>query len=157
MTADLNTRFCLAQNVFGNGTTVESTDWIDLKVAQDVGGGTDVCVEILVTTTFSGGTSAQFVLSAVDVDGLNPVNLDATLAIPVASLVAPTAGLNGITVGGTRLLLRVSAKNALPAATLKWLRLRTVNVGNNAAGAITAQLIHDTSTVFPGKAYAAGF
>lgn len=146
MTADLSLQFCAAQSVFGNGTTVQSTDWLDLGVARDLAGGRPVCVEIIVTTAFAGGTSAAFALQAVDSAGANPVVLDQTPTFPVASLVA-----------GARILLRMSPKNALPASNLTALRLAVVNVGNNTAGAISAQLVPEASTQRGSKAVASGW
>lgn len=157
MTADITTFFCQAQNVFGNGTTVSSTDWIDIKKAQDMaGGGKGPFVEIVVTTTFLTGTSAQFQLVACDAAGANPVVLDTTRAIPIAELVAPTAGV-GMTRGGTRIALQMSPQKALPSAALTHLRVQVVNVGNNTAGAISAHLTPDVPTNEEGKAYAAAW
>jgi hypothetical protein len=154
MTADITTFFCQAQNVFGNGTTVSSTDWIDIKKAQDMAGGGDgPFVEIIVTTTFLTGTSAQFQLVACDAAGANPVVLDTTRAIPIAELVAPTVNPSGV----TRLSLRMSPQKGLPGPTLTHLRVQVVNVGNNTAGAISAQLTPDVPTNESAKAYAAGW
>lgn len=156
MSADINLQFCSAQNVFGNGTTVQSTDWIDWKVAQDLGGGNPPVVEIIVTTTAAGGTSMQFQLCAVNSAGANPVVLDSTPAIAIAQLVAPAAGTPPPS-GGKVIHLRMSPKTSLPAATLTHLRLQTVNVGNNSAGAISAHLIPEAAAASPTKAYAAGY
>lgn len=156
MSADINLQFCAAQNVFGNGTTVQSTDWIDWKVAQDLAGGHPPSVEIIVTTTFAGGTSAQFQLCAVDSAGANPVVLDTTPAIAIAQLVAPAAGTPPPS-GGKVIHLRLSPKSSLPTSTLTHLRLQTVNVGNNTAGAITAHLIPEAAAASPNKAYPVGY
>lgn len=156
MTADLSQLFCTAQNVFGNGTTVSSTDWLDMKVAQDWAGGREPVVEIIVTTTFAGGTSATFQLVAVDSAGANPVVLDTTPAIAIANLVASVAGSPG-DLKGSRILLRMSPKMSLPASTLTHLRVQCVNVGNNTAGAISAHLTQDAGSVAPGKAYPSSF
>lgn len=156
MTADISLQFCSAQNVFATDTTVDSTDWLDMKVAQDWAAGKAPVVEIIVTTTFSGGTSAQFQLLAVDAAGGNAVVLDQTPAIAIAGLVAPVAGTPG-NLKGTTVHLRMSPKNALPTATLTHLRVRTVNVGANAAGAISAHLLPEVSSQHPGKAYPVGY
>lgn len=158
MTADITTFFCQAQNVFGNGTTVSSTDWIDVKRAQDMAGGGDgPVVEVVVTTTFAGGTTAQFQLVAVDAAGANPVVLDTTPPIPIAQLVAPAVNPSGVAVGGTRLALQMSPQKQLPAATLTHLRVQCVNVGNNTAGAISAQLAPEVPTNESAKAYPASW
>lgn len=152
--ADLNLQFCTAQAVFGNGTTVTSTDWIDWKVAMDLAGGNEPVLEVRVTTTASGGTSMQFQLTAVDSAGNNPVVLDTTPAIAVAALVAP-AGTPPM--GGTIVRLRMSPQKTPPTVLRTHLRLQVVNVGNNTAGAISAQLVPEAATADPTKAYAAGY
>ncbi len=154
MSQDLQTTFCTAQAVFGNGTTVSSTDWVDMKVAQDNAGGGDIEVEIIVTTSFVGGTSGEFQLCAVDAAGANPVVLDTSRAIAIASLIAPGASA---AIGGTRIVLRMDPKQALPAANLTALRVQCVNVGNNSAGSISAALVPQAGTMFPGKAYPTGY
>lgn len=154
MSADLNLVFCNAQNVFGNGTSVDSTDWIDWKVAQDIAGGQAPVVEVLVTTSFATGTSLEIQLLAVDSAGANPVVLDRTPAIPIAELVAPTGTPP---MGGSIRHLRVSPKAAHPTSTLTHLRLRFVNVGNNTAGAVTGHIVPEAASVRPTKAVASGF
>lgn len=139
MTADVSLLFCTAQDVFGNGTTVSSTDWLDMRVVQDWAAGTGPVVEVIVTTPFAGGTAVRFEVVAVDAAGANPVVLDTTPTIALANV-------------GSRVLLRMSPQRALPAG-LSHLRLRCVNVGNNSAGAITAALTDETSSQFPSKAY----
>lgn len=158
MAADLGLQFTggVPQNFFGNGTTVDSTDWIDWKVAMDLAGGKAPEVEVMITTSFATGTSARFQLVAVDSAGANPVVLDETPAIAIAGLVAPTSA-GGTVMGGTRLQLRMSAKGALPTATLTHLRVRCVNVGNNTAGAAIVHLVPDAATTRPGKDYPAAF
>lgn len=149
MTADINTLFCTLQNVSGNGTTVQSTDWIDGKVAQDWAGGVPPDVEIIVGTAPTGGTSQQFQLCAVASDGTNAspaVILATTMPILIANLTA-----------GSRHILRVSPIVGIPAATLTHLRLQTVNVGNNANGTISAQLVPIAATTGPAKAYPAAY
>jgi len=154
MSADLNLQFCSAQAVFGSGTTVSSTDWINWLVAQDLAGGVAPVVEIIVTTLAAGGTSMQFQLVACDSAGANPVVVDETPAIGIANLVAPTGTPP---MGGTVIHLRMSPRRVLPGATLTHLRLQTVNVGANSAGAITAHLVPEAGNSAPNKAYAAGY
>jgi hypothetical protein len=149
MASDINTVFCTALAVFGNGTTVASTDWLNFLVAQDNAPKGDIEVEIIVTTSFGGGTGAVFQLTAVDAAGANPVVLDQTPQIANAALVT--------TAGGTRIMLRMSPKSSLPASTLTHLRVQCVNVGNNNAGAISAQLVPSAHTASPNKSYAAGY
>jgi hypothetical protein len=147
MTADISTFFCQAQALFGNGTTVSSTDWIDRKKAQDAAGGGDgPFAEIIITTAFTGGTSGQFQIVACDAAGANPVVLDTTRAFPVAELLV-----------GTRISLQMSPQKALPAATLTHLRLQCVNVGNNTTGAASAHLTPEVPTNENAKAYGAAW
>lgn len=156
MSADINTVFCTAQNVFATDAAVDSADWIDFKVAMDLAAGKAPVVEVIVTTTFVGGTGAQFLLLAVDSAGANAVVIDETPAFLVADLVAPEAGNPG-NLKGTVIHLRMSPKSKLPGATLTHLRLRVNNFGANTAGAITAQLVEEAGTSNPNKAYAAGY
>lgn len=153
---DLGTVFCTAQNVFGSGTTVQSTDWIDCRVAQNFGDGMEPAVEIVVTTSFAGGTSAQFQLTAVDNAGANPVVLDTTQAIANAGLVAAGAGTPPAT-QPTKIVLRMSPRALLPSSTLTALRLQCVNAGANTAGAISARLVPMPSTCEPAKAHPSGW
>lgn len=155
MSADINLQFCSAQAVFGSGTTVQSTDWIDWKVAQAIADGQAPVLEVIVTTSFAGGTSAQFQMCAVDAAGANPEVIATTRAIPIAELVANGAGTPGTI--GTIVHLRMDPLKALPGATKTHLRLQTVNVGANAAGAITAHLVPEAGTSLPGKAYPIGY
>ena len=155
MTVDAALIFCTAQNVFASSATVQSTDWIDWKVAQNLGDGCPPVVEIVVTTTFAGGTAVTFQLCAVDSAGNNPEILDSTEAIPIASLTAAAAGVPGG--AGTVWHLRMSPKKGLPTSTKTHLRLQVVNSGANTAGAITAHMQPDVGTAAPGKAYASGY
>lgn len=153
---DLGNVFCTAQNVFGNGTTVASTDWIEGGAAQNWGDGVEPVVEIIVTTTFTGGTSVTFQVTAVDSAGNNPVVLDTSGAIAIANLVAAGAGTPALT-PASKILLRISPKGTLPSSTLTGLRLQAVNGGNNTAGAISARLVPQAATQEPGKAHRSGY
>ncbi|MEY5098096.1 MAG: hypothetical protein RJA36_815 [Pseudomonadota bacterium] len=146
MSADMTLQFCSAQNLFGNGTTVQSTDWIDMKVAQDNGGGSSLELEVLVTTAFTGGTGAVFVIQAVDSSGGSALAVSNSVTIPVASL----------TVGSIH-HVKLSDLAALPGSTLTHLRFAVFNSGNNTAGACTAHLVPAGASTRPAKAYPAGF
>lgn len=156
MSADISTRFCQALAMNGTNATILSTDWIDMKKAQDNAGGREPEVEIAFTTTGSGAGTVRFELGAVDSAGANFAILDTTKDLTPSTLIAPTAGV-GVSLGGTRLTLRMSSQNALPSATLTHLRLRAITVGAVANLAVTAQLVDRSGTVHPDKAYAAGF
>ena len=158
MAADSTLVFAEAQNVFGNGTTVASTNWIDMQVAQNWGDGRGPIVEIIVTTSFAGGTSAWFQLTAVDASGANPIVLDETASISLADLAAPPATpASTPQMGGSIHHLRMRPRKDLPPSDRTHLRLQVVNFGNNTAGAITARLLPEAGTSSPNKAYPAGY
>lgn len=158
MSADLNCIFSTAQTVTGTDTTVQSTDWIDMKVAQDNAGGVAPVVEIIVSTTFAGGTSVQPQLCACEADGSNPVVIATLAPILIASLVA-ASGTPAM--GGSRFLLKMSPLAALPAISgsdpRQALRMQYVLVGAVSAGALTAHITNEAGTSFPGKGYACGY
>jgi hypothetical protein len=125
-----------------------------MKVAQDWGAGKAPIVEVIVSTTFAGGTSATFQVTAVDSAGANPKVIAQSRAYPVAELVAPGAGTPS---KGTVVHVRLDPQQLLPGATLTHLRLQTLSVGTTTAGAITAHLLPDAGTASPVKAHAAGY
>ena len=146
MTSDINTVFCTSQSVFGAGTLVGSTDWVDMKVAQDNAGGQGPVLEIVVTKAFAGGVGAKFRIAACDSSGNNPAILDQTGDISVSDLVV-----------GARFLLRMSPQPELPSAALTHLRAYALNNGTNTAGAVTMHLIPEGASDQRGKAYASGW
>jgi hypothetical protein len=155
MAADSSLVFCTAQNVFAaGGSSVASTDWIDLRAVQDMAGGVAPVLEVIVTTTFAGGTGANFQLATCDSAGGNQTVIDQTPTIPIAELVAPSGNP---AMGGRVVHLKMSPKSLLPAAGRTHLRVLTFNSGTNTAGAITAHLVPEAGTAHPTKAYAAGF
>lgn len=114
------------QNVFGNGTSVLSTNTVDLGIARDIGEGSDfVFGRFEVTTAFAGGTSCEFQVITADDAALstNVTVLGTTGAIAVASLTA-----------GARFACDVNPRIASKGQ--RYIGLRAVNVGNNTAGAI---------------------
>lgn len=159
---DKDTIFCTAQDLSGTtaGSSVDSTDWIDLGLAKDLAGGGDGPVaEVIIATTFVGvGAQVTFLLGAVEEDGSGFLELDRTRAIGVAELVAGTA-TNG---QGSRFLLTMSPQHRLPPDNSgdprTHLRLRaTVTGATVTQGAITAQLLPQVATTRPTKAYPAGW
>jgi hypothetical protein len=111
------------QTTSGNGTSVLSTDAVDLGVARDVGQGQNLYGRFQIGTAFSGGTSAEFQVIASDAaDGTGNVQVIGTSGpIVVASLTANTRG-------AFLLNPRLASRGQ------RYLTGRTVNVGNNAAG-----------------------
>lgn len=134
---DTNLLFSSAQAAFASGADVNSTNLIDLAphlaanaaYVPDTGTGEVALVEVVVTTSFSGGTSIQPVLQTDTNTNFATALAEFPLsgAIPVATAAA-----------GYRWSYR------LPAKGLKrYLRLAYRNVGANAAGAVTAYIAKD--------------
>jgi hypothetical protein len=153
MTADTGLLFCTAQNLFGNGTVVLSTDWIDMRVAQDNAGGRDITIEALVTTTFTGGTGGTLEVVACDAAGANGVQVAVSDFLAVAALTAPTGGGAVPVMGGSIILLRLSPLRVIPGSTLTHLRAQFRNAGNNTAGAMTIHMRPAPSSALPAKAW----
>lgn len=131
------------QSTFGSGTTVLSANTVDLGSARDVAEGTDLYGRVQIVTAFTGGTSAAFEYITADDAALttNATVIGTTGAIPVASLTA-----------GTRLCCALNPRIA--SLGRRYLGMRTVNVGANAAGAIFADIGLEIQDF---KAYANGF
>jgi hypothetical protein len=129
------------QNVFGNGTSVLSTNTADLGAARDLGEGGDLYGRFEVTTAFTGGTSCEFQVIVADDAGLtsNVTVVGTTGAIAVASLTA-----------GARFACEINPR--LGSKGQRYIGLRGVNVGNNSAGAIFGDLgldVHDGQKFYP--------
>lgn len=129
------------QNVFGNGTTVVSSNSIDLSSTREIGEGEDIYARVEVTTAFSGGTSGQFQAIVADDAALttNVTIVGAGEVVPVASLVA-----------GYRAAIRVNPRVGLLGR--RYLGIQCVNAGNNTAGAIYGdfgQGIQDGQKFYP--------
>ena len=128
----------------GNGTTVLSTNTIDLGVAKDFGEGDPLYARVQVNTTaFTGGTSAEFQVIQADAANLtgNVTVVGTTGAIPVASLVL-----------GARFAARINPR--LMNQGQRYLGLQCVNVGNNTAGSVFADIGKE---IQDHKNYANGF
>jgi len=137
------------QNVFGNGTSVLSTNTVDLSSGgipsgqvRDIGEGSDyVFGRFEVTTAFTGGTSCEFQVVTADDAALstNLKVLGTTGAIPVASLTL-----------GARFACDVNP--VIGSKGQRYIGLRAVNVGNNTAGAIYGDIgaeIQDGAKFYP--------
>lgn len=152
---DLQLQFCTAQNHFANaGSSVDSTDWIDMKAAMDNAAGNPLEVGIIVTTAFddsaAGTASFCFQLLACEADGSNGVVIAQTRDYGVSELAA----------GRPMITLRASPQGALPAISgsdpRQALRVRTLTkTTNGSAGAISAFLGGDIGSARPAKAYPA--
>ncbi|HET8869800.1 MAG TPA: hypothetical protein VFM48_05105 [Aquabacterium sp.] len=140
-------------NAFATNANVNSTNVVDLASGgiptataqtRDIGGGNDMAkLRVEVTTAFSGGTSAEFQIITHDDTGqsTNVTVIGTTGAIPVASL---TQGARFEAEINTRLLSKGQ----------RYISMRTVNVGANAAGAIFADFGPDIEDF---KTYQSGF
>lgn len=137
-------------NVFGSGTTVVSTNTIDLasggnpsSQTRDIGAGNDLAkLRVEVTTAFSGGTSAEFQVIASDAANLGtPTVIGTSGPIAVASLTA-----------GSRFAVEINPR--LLSKGQRYLGMQTVNVGANTAGAIYADIGPDVEDF---KSYQSGF
>jgi hypothetical protein len=143
MIYDANLLFSNAQNVFSAGSTVTSTNVIDLlRLGQDPGVGDDLYIMITVTTAFAGGTSVAFNLVTDDNAGMASVALVATLV----SLTIAQLALN------TEWPIRFPIVQAVPME--RYLAINYVSTGTTTAGAVTAGIVHDVQRT---KAYPSNF
>lgn len=137
------------QAVFGSGTTVTSTNVVDLASqgvpsgqVRDIGEGSDFdLLRVEVTTAFTGGTSCQFNVVAADDAGIttNVTVIGTTGAIPVASLTA-----------GSRFVAQINPR--LASKGQRYLAMQAVNVGANTAGSVYADFgaeIQDGQKFYP--------
>ena len=137
------------QAVFGNGTSVLSTNTVDLASGgipsgqvRDIGSGSDfVFGRFEVTTAFAGGTSAEFQIITADDAALttNVKVIGTTGAIPVAQLTSTA-----------RLVCNINP--VIGSKGQRYIGGRTVNVGNNTAGSIYADIgaeIQDGQKFYP--------
>lgn len=154
MTADMQTIFSTSQAVAGTDTTVLSTDWIPLGVAQNMGDGIDAPgVEIHVITAPTAGTSITFQLLSVATDGTSsPVVLDQTRPYLIAELLpVETTGTGASNKDGTIIGLRMSPQVAHPVGTC--LRVRYSLTGGITGFVVSAQLVPTPTSQRPQKAH----
>lgn len=143
---DINNLFCTAQNFFGNGTIVTSTDWMDCRAAMDWGSATVAPVlEVVITTAFTGGTGGSFQLCACDSAGGNISVLDTEFFVNA-----------DLTLGRIH-HIRLRPRGAAIASNLTHLRVQFSNSGNNSAGAASCQLLPKPYNTDPQNAYPTGY
>lgn len=132
---DRETTFSNLQAVT-TGTQV-STDKYDTGLANhpNINTGRRLQVLVLVTTTFTGGTSLQVnVIESANADLSSPTVIHTGAVVVEASLVA-----------GTRLIA-----TTLPRTSKRYIGLQFVTVGTHGAGAIWGGLVRDIDdTAFP--------
>lgn len=124
MINDYNLIFSDAQDVYSDGSTVNSTNDIDLGVADpNQGAGNKKVVRVTVNTPFAGGTSVKATLQESADDSSYTVLLDGP-AVPIADAIT-----------GKTLLEAV-----LPAEHKRYLRVAYACVGTVTAGKCDAYL-----------------
>lgn len=130
MTMDAQNRPSLAQSVIGNGTTIVSTNSIDLLSAnRDPGRGGPMRMVSNVVTSLVGGTSiqAQLIESAAGDLG-SPTVLASGPVVTVANAIA-----------GAELF-----DQKLPDTAKRYVGMQYVLVGNVTAGAVTSGIVEGT-------------
>jgi len=145
--------FSAAQNCFASGADVNSTNIIDLAPhlaanaawPGDEGPGEEATIFAQINTAVTGGTSLQPVLQTDTNTNFATALAEFPLcaAVPVATLVAGY----------------VFPKFRIPASGLKrYLRIAWRNVGANAAGTATAQIVKDpqNSPIQAGSGFVVG-
>lgn len=115
------------QAVSGNGTTVVSTNAVDLGAARDMFEGDDhLLARVEMTVAAAGGTSMEFqIITSASANLSSPTVIGTSGAIAVASLTA-----------GARLAVKGNPK--LASLGQRYLGIQVVNVGINIAGSIYA-------------------
>jgi|ERR1700679_554752 len=120
-------------NQFASGATTTSTNTLDLLNARDIGAGTEgdhtnLTVEFLITTAYTGGTSVNFQILGSTNNSAYTVYAE-TGAIPIASLGA-----------GKIVRLKMPTINPDGGPLPRYLQCQYVNAGANTAGAVIAWL-----------------
>lgn len=113
----------LSTNVVDTGVKGTPT-WGAAAFAGDIGKGTPVPIEVLVTETFTGATSVKFALETGDA---------ATLGTELNSVTVAVAGLTK----GTRINI-----DHVPSGAKRFLGLRYIVTGTGTAGKVTAGVSH---------------
>lgn len=151
-TLSTSTNVYTGANAFANGTSVLSTNTVDLASGgppttgqvRDFGAGNDMpTMRVTVTTAFTGGTSAEFQIITADDAALttNVTVVGSSGAVPVASLTA-----------NSRFVVFINPRVLRNGQ--RYIGMRTSNVGNNTAGAILADLGLEQADF---KTYASGY
>lgn len=120
-------------NQFASGATTTSTNVIDLLNARDIGdggdsAGTNLAVQYLITTAFTGGTSVNFQIQG-STDNVTYTVYAETGAILVAALTV-----------GAKFVLRMPSVNPDLGPAPRYLRCAYVNAGANTTGAVITVL-----------------
>lgn len=129
--------------VFSNGTSVASTNVVDLTNARDLGtgrAGMQIAINVIVTTAFTGGTSCNFQFQG-STDSTTWTTYAETGAIAVASLALAAHVLR----------VPVPARPSFASLPRYW-RLNYTCVGNVTAGSVIAFIAPDdqlASTAYP--------
>jgi len=140
---DANLLFSSAQAAFASGADVVSTNIVDLAphlaanaaYTPDTGTGEDVLLEVVVTTSFAGGTSIQPVLQT---------DTNTNFATALAEFPLSGAILTATAIAGYKWSYRIPAKGLK-----RYLRLAYRNVGVMTAGAVTSYITKDAQLNSP--------
>lgn len=129
------------QNVFSAGTSVLSTNTIDLLQPRDLGEGEDLYGRFEVTTAAAGGTSIEMQIIVADDAALttNVIVIGTTGAIPVASMTA-----------GARFACAINPRLANKGQ--RYVGARYVSVGTTTAGAVVGDIgleVQDGQKFYP--------
>jgi hypothetical protein len=129
------------QNIFSAGSSVLSTNTIDLLQARDVGQGSDLFGRFEYTVAAVGGTSIEHQIIAADDAALttNVTVIATTGAIPVASLTV-----------GARFACDINPR--LASKGQRYVGARYISVGTTTAGAVMGDLgieIQDGQKFYP--------
>lgn len=149
MILDALLQFDSAANVFSNGTTVNSTNVLDLHMAgipvlanlqgaRDMGIGDDPAMKLLVqvSTLFVGGTSCSVALQGATDNGSGAPGTFSTWWISPAYAVATL-------IVGARMLDMDMPRPPAGIAIPRFLRLLYTCVGNVTGGAVNSYLVID--------------
>ena len=124
-------------------STAVSTNTVDLGTARDMGEGTPLYMNFVVTTQLAGGTSITFeVITSAAADLGTPTVIGSSTAVATASLVA-----------GKTIVVRLNPEIA--GLGQRYLGARYTVAGTYSSGAVTADIVE---TIGDGqKSYASGF
>lgn len=118
-------------------TSRKSQNILDFQAARDIGAGSPLGINVLVTTTFTGGTSLRVALEVGATEGGTYYEIASTPTIPVAQLVANVSGSPIVRLGVPPNSVLNAAAGVLNAPG-QYYQLSYVVVGTMATGKVMA-------------------